>query len=315
MPSEPVLVGTSGTACDVRVARAGRRAGAAGGAARSRACRRAASTAYTAGASWPLEEKQTSSPSSTSRCSQARMSMTLKRRADVARAGLHDRRQRVDPAGVGERRRRASTGSLDRADALELGRGDVAQLDRRVGGERGGFHQTSGSARGSRAAISLGALEVVGVVDREALVALGEERDDALRRRSRRRPRSASRRSRARSPARRRPAATRSGASASAPRPGLLQQRAHEVAVEQPHLPRVLADLADGADRVGAVLAEQRSKARSDRRRRCGTGYVGRRIEKSVVRRRPSSAWRTHSMSGEVEPAISGGRRTGTSAP
>ena len=88
-------------------------------------------------------------------------------------------RQRVDPARVGERRG-ARDRVLERADALELGGRHVAQLDRRVGGEGGGFHQAASRqrarlARGDRAR----PLEVVGVVDREALVALGEERHDA----------------------------------------------------------------------------------------------------------------------------------------
>ena len=44
-------------------------------------------------------------------------------------------------------------------------------------------------------------------------------------------------------------------------------------------------------------------------------GLVGLRIEKASYCGRPSSAWRTQSMSGEREPASSAGRSQGASAP
>ena len=75
MPSEPVLVGSSGTAvmsgCPGRPSIRRRRCSLS-----KSSLPTAASTAYTAGASWPLEEKQTSSPSRISRCSHDSRSMT-----------------------------------------------------------------------------------------------------------------------------------------------------------------------------------------------------------------------------------------------
>ena len=76
---------------------------------------------------------------------------------------------------------RAHRVALERADALELGLRHVAQLAARARSDRG-FHQAVTSGSDGLAALDqpLGELQVLRVVDREALLALGEEGHDAL---------------------------------------------------------------------------------------------------------------------------------------
>ena len=207
------------------------------------------------------------------------------------------------------------TGSVERADALELGRRDVASA--RSARWRRRWRLPCGSPRSAAAARALGGesrarLEVVGVVDREALAALGEERarrvapaispsaDDP-------RPGDLERRVLHVDLA----AATRSGASGSGRSPAAW---ARNGTIRSPSSRHIFP----GCSRTGArrgssrrpSTGAQRVPGAPDRRRRCGTGSSGA-GSRTAPRRGRSSTCRTHSMSGEVGRRSPAGRRPG----
>ena len=65
-------------------------------------------------------------------------------RSDVARAGVRDHVQRVDPAGVGERGRARDSIHVEPADPLELGSRDVAEGAQRTPSGVSGSRSTAG---------------------------------------------------------------------------------------------------------------------------------------------------------------------------
>ena len=184
---------------------------------------------------------------------------------------------------------------------LQLGRRDIPE-------RHGDDLPHSAAARGH---LGGRALEVLGVVDREALVPLGEERRDPLARDCR-------------ALALEHAATTQSRGSSSATRPGAGtgycvechgvpgsgRSRSGRIRSPSttPHLPRVLAARARrrGSSRRGR-RARGSAPTRAGWSPRCGTGSSGA-GSRTRPRRGRSCACSTHSMSGDIGSAISAGR-------
>ena len=239
-----------------------------------------------------------------------------------------DHVERVDAASVGEGRGAGRRRSVERADALELGGHVRSSAHRLRCRERPSASTASAAGRSAAASASPVATSrsaqhpVVRVVDVEALVALGEERHDARRRRSCR-------------------------CSSDDARPGDLEARVLHVDRRQRLVLACCATAAvaglHGSSGVIRLAAHTHilpgccahcSTARSestpvaaprscvpgapDRRRRAERAGRPQEAKQSHVRpvaASSSSVCSTHSMSGDVSPAIAAGRRNGTSAP
>ena len=168
----------------------------------------------------------------------------------------------------------------------------------------------------------LGQRPVARTVDVEAFVAFGQERHRGPRRRS---CRLSSDDARPRDLEARVLHVDRRQRLVLAAVPGLLGRRRAAAAAcirlpaHHPHLARMLR----GTSRRRAASRRRPSARNACQARRivsaCRNGLVGRRMLKQSYRRpsarSASSACSTHSMSGERSPAISAGRRNGTSAP